>query len=286
MRGRMCWSVDISVPDPLKFQPTPDFEGRLPSVLTGWKHGALLAAMTFRTTLVPALLAGALAIPSCAPSSSGGRDYWGHRPGPRGFRTVVVDAGHGGKDNGATSSHTRQHEKDLNLDLARRLRSELGTGFRVVMMRDDDSFIDLDERVVRANRHGDAVMVSLHFNSGGSSRVRGPETYYWRVDSHGLAVRLQRAMSQISPDECDNRGLVRRRLRLTRNPEIPSVLIEGGYLSHPIEARLVATAAYRQQLAQAIAGAIRQQAAHGDAGTGPLPKPINAPASRASDARE
>lgn len=237
--------------------------------------------MTLHTRLAATLLACVFAV-SC---STPGRDAWGHRPGPRGFRTVVVDAGHGGKDNGATSPITRQHEKDLNLDMARRIRSELGNAFRVVMIRSDDSFIGLDDRVARANRHGDAVLVSMHFN-GGARRLRGPETYYWRVDSHGLAVRLQRAMAQVSPAECDNRGLVRRRLRLTRNPEIPCVLLEGGYLSHPAEARLLATPAYRQQLARAIAEAIRQQAAHGDAGTGPLPKPICAPPSRATDARE
>jgi len=248
--------------------------------------------MTFRTALVPALFASVFVVSCTRPDphptmgASRGRDYWGHRPGPRGFRTVVVDAGHGGKDNGATSRTTRQYEKDLTLDLARRIRSELGGRFRVVMMRDADTFIELDERAVRANRYGDAVLISVHFNSTRSSRIRGPETYYWRVDSHGLAVRLQQAMSQVSPVECDNRGLVRRRLRLTRNPEIPSVLLECGYLSHPAEARLAAKPAYRQQLAHAIAGALRQQAASGDAGTGPLPEPINAPPSRATDARE
>jgi N-acetylmuramoyl-L-alanine amidase len=152
-------------------------------------------------------------------------------------------------------------------------------------MRSDDTFVDLDERVARANRYGDAVLVSIHFNSG-PGKLRGPETYYWRVDSHGLAVRLQRAMTQVSPQEKANRGLVRRRLRLTRNPFIPCVLIEGGYLSQPAEARLIGQPGYRQRLAAAIAAAIRTQAALGDAGTGPLPPPLSAPPSRASDRRE
>jgi N-acetylmuramoyl-L-alanine amidase len=219
---------------------------------------------------------------SCA--APGGRDYWGHRPGPKGFKTVIIDAGHGGTDPGATSRHTGQREKDLTLDMAKRLRSELG-GFRTILMRSDDTFVDLDERVRRANRHGDAILVSLHFNSG-PSHVRGPETYYWRVDSHGLAVRLQRAMAAASPAENANRGLVRRRLRLTRNPAIPCVLLEGGYLSHPVESRCIADPRYRQNLAAAIAGAIRAQAANGDAGTGPLPRPLYEPPSRPTDARE
>jgi N-acetylmuramoyl-L-alanine amidase len=216
--------------------------------------------------------------------SSSGRDHWGHRPGPKGFRTVIIDAGHGGKDPGAVSRHTGQQEKALALDTARRIKAELA-GFRTILMRSGDEFIDLDDRVVRANRHGDAILVSVHYNSSASG-IRGPETYYWRVDSHGLAVRLQRAMTSVSPSEAGNRGLVRRRLRLTRNPEIPCVLIECGYLSHPAEARLAQSPAYRDKLAKAIAGAIKTQAAIGDSGTGPLPPPINAPMSRPTDAPE
>ena len=236
--------------------------------------------------ILSALACAAFAV-SCAPAgrSSSGRDEWGHRPGPRGFRTVIIDAGHGGSDPGAISRHTGQREKDLTLDMAKRIRAELGSSFRTILMRGDDTFIDLDERVIRANRFGDAVLVSMHFNSG-PANIRGPETYYWRVDSHGLAVRLQRAMNSVSPAENGNRGLVRRRLRLTRNPEIPCVLIEGGYLSHAAESHLIADPGYRQRLASAIASAIRDQAASGDAGTGPLPRPLYEPPSRPTDAPE
>ncbi len=241
--------------------------------------------MKFPTLPLCAAIAAILA--SCAAprsSSSSGRDEWGHRPGPQGFRTVIIDAGHGGTDPGAVSPHTRQREKDLTLDMARRIRSELGGKFNVILMRSDDSFVDLDDRVVRANRYG-GVLVSMHFNAG-PSHVRGPETYYWRVDSHGLAVRLQRAMASVSPAENSNRGLVRRRLRLTRNPEIPCVLIEGGYLSNSAESRLIANSGYRQKLASAIAGAIRTQSAIGDSGTGPLPRPLYEPPSRPTDKAE
>lgn len=198
---------------------------------------------------------------------------------------MILDAGHGGKDSGAVSRHTGQKEKDLTLEMAERVRRELGGSFKTILMRGNDQFVDLDDRVARANRHGDAILVSIHFNSGPAA-IRGPETYYWRVDSHGLAVRFQAAMKNVSPSEIGNRGLVRRRLRLTRNPEIPCVLLEGGYLSHADESRLIQSPAYRQKLAAAIAGAIREQAAKGDAGTGPLPPPINAPMSRPTDAAE
>ena len=244
--------------------------------------------------VVRILLSAAALLTSCAgpsisssrfvSSSNTGRDVWGHRPGPKGFDTVIIDAGHGGKDSGAVSPHTGQKEKDLTLDMAKRLRSELSGDFKTVLMRSDDTFVDLDDRVVRSNKSG-AVLVSMHFNAGGSGTA-GPETYYWRVDSHGLATRCQQAMSAVCPMKSGNRGLVRRRIRLTRNPEIPCILLEGGYLSNAAESRMISDAGYRQKLAHAIAGAIRTQAANGDEGTGPLPQPINAPPSRPTDAKE
>lgn len=219
-------------------------------------------------------------LPSC--SSFTDTERLGNKPGPQGFRTVVIDAGHGGKDAGAVSRHTGQREKDANLDLAKRLRSELRGSFRTVMIRSNDRFVDLDDRVRKANRYPDAILVSLHFNSGRFYR-RGSETYWWRVDSHGLAVRCQRAMESVAPSS-SSAGLTRRRLRLTRNPSIPCVLLEGGYMSHSSESRQINSAAHREKLAKAIARAIREQAAKGDAGTGPRPRFIMAPPSRATDA--
>ena len=235
-------------------------------------------------SLVCGLLLASCAAPAGGGGGGGTRDVWGHRAGPRGFRTVVLDAGHGGKDSGARSGVTGALEKELTLDMVQRVKRELGGSFAVKMMREDDRFVDLDERAARAAGMGD-VLVSIHFNSGPSS-VRGPETYYWRVDSHGLAVRMQRGMAAVSPAESGSRGMVRRRLRLTRNPEIPCVLIEVGYLSNPGEARLCSDAGYRQRMARAVAEAIRAQAAQGDAGTGALPPPIFAPPSRPTDAKE
>lgn len=225
---------------------------------------------------------------SCSPvgeplasSSSGGLDYWGNRPGPKGFHTVIIDAGHGGEDSGAVSRFTGQKEKDANLDLAKRLQSKLRSSFRIVMMRSDDRFIDLDDRVDFANRYPGAILVSVHFNAGPSSR-KGPETYWWRVDSHGLAVRCQRAMRSVAPYSA-NAGQVRRRLRLTRNPSIPCVLLEGGYMSNSSEAALINSASHREKLAKVIASAIRDQADYGDAGTGARPAFIKAPPSRPTD---
>ena len=240
------------------------------------KHTHLLAVAL--TTLLAACSTPVGNIPS-----SSGRDALGHRPGPKGFRTVVIDAGHGGSDSGARSPSTGELEKNLALDVAQGVQRELSGKFRVVMMRDSDTFIDLDERVARASKYGDAVLVSIHFNSG-PSHLHGPETFYWRVDSYSLARRVQRKLEALAgPSE---RGLVRRRLRLTRNPEIPCVLAECGYISNAEEARFASDPGYRGRLAGAIASAIREQALYGDQGTGPLPPPLNAPLSRPTDAPE
>ena len=225
----------------------------------------------------------ALGLVSCQISSTGiGRSTYGDRAGPKGFNTVVIDAGHGGKDSGA---HVRGlMEKTLALDISKRLRTELQPGFKVIMMRSDDRFIELDHRAYHASQYGNAVLVSIHLNYGRRS-TSGPETFYWRKDSYALAKRVQLQLSAVIPNESGNAGLVRRRLRLTRNPTIPCILVECGYLTNAREAARLSTSAYRERLAEAIARAIRDQSYRGDAGMGPLPRPIYAPPSRAGDAR-
>jgi N-acetylmuramoyl-L-alanine amidase len=174
-------------------------------------------------------------------------------------------------------------EKTLTLDLAKRLRSELSGSFRVIMIRDADEFVDLDDRVRLASRKGNAVLVSIHFNAG-SSRLAGPETYWWRVDSYTLAKRVQSHLAGVAAQQ-KSRGLVRRTLRLTRNPRIPCVLVEGGYITNSREAKSLSDPGYRAQLARAIAAALREQAAMGDGDLGPLPAFISAPPSRHGDSR-
>lgn len=212
----------------------------------------------------------------------GNRSQYGDRPGPQNFSTVILDAGHGGRDTGAVANGLQ--EKAVVTDVVRKLKADLQNQFKVVLIRDSDHFVDLDDRVRKANRYGDAVLISIHFNHG-PRRIAGPETYYWRSDSYSLAKRIQRELSAVTPYKNGNRGLVRRRLRLTRNPLIPCVLLEGGYLTNSREAQLLKTERYRATLAKAIGKAIREQSAAGDAGMGPIPKPIYMPPSKASDRR-
>ena len=242
----------------------------------------------FRTLLLLAVLAPLTTVTAASLSSakkvSTSHDAWGHRPGARGFSTVILDAGHGGKDPGATSRTTGQKEKDLTLDMVERVRRELKGSVRVVLTRGSDNFVELDDRVRVVNRTNDAVLVSIHFNSG-PSHVAGPEVYFWRVDSYTLGRRIQAALSRVAENH-SSRGLVRRRLRLTRNPQIACVLVECGYLSNSREAKIITQASYLARLAKAIASAILDQRAEGDGRLGPLPRPLNEPPSKATDRRE
>src|ERR1700686_1679817 len=139
------------------------------------------------------------------------------------FSTVVIDAGHGGKDSGGVSGRGAPiflREKDLTLDTAKLVRDDLRrAGLKTVMMREDDHFVELDDRVRFANRRGPgAVLVSIHYDAVSNHAMHGAKTFFWRADSHGLATRIQRQLVAAT-DETDQ-GSLRPRLRMTRNREV------------------------------------------------------------------
>ncbi|HEV8408268.1 MAG TPA: N-acetylmuramoyl-L-alanine amidase [Sphingomicrobium sp.] len=100
-------------------------------------------------------------------------------PEARGRPIVVIDAGHGGRDPGATSVSGEAHEKDLTLALARELRDDLVRRgrVRVAMTRDDDRYLTLDQRAALARRLEAAMFVSLHMDSAPNPLARGATVY-------------------------------------------------------------------------------------------------------------
>ena len=95
------------------------------------------------------------------------------------IRTIVLDPGHGGKDPGALGRHRGTREKDMTLALARKVKDRLEqAGIRVVMTRDDDTFIPLQKRADIANHINADLFVSIHINSSRSHLMRGFECYY------------------------------------------------------------------------------------------------------------
>jgi N-acetylmuramoyl-L-alanine amidase len=208
--------------------------------------------------------------------------------GARRFSAVTIDAGHGGKDSGGVSGRRAAlslREKDMTLDTAKRVRELLRRGgLRTAMVREDDHFVELDDRVAFANRQGPgSILVSIHYDAVGSSGPNGAKTFFWRADSHGLATRIQAHLVAKTGEA--NLGVLRRRLRLTRNPNVPCVLCECAYLTNPAEAARVANEKYRRRIAEAIADGILEEYRLGDAGIAPVPE-IRAPLSKASDKYE
>src|SRR3954451_10129880 len=107
------------------------------------------------------------------------------------FTTVVVDAGHGGKDSGAYRRYGPP-EKMIALDVAQRLNRKLRESqLKTVMTRDSDVFIELNDRVAIENKQKNAIFVSIHFNDSRKRRIRGFETYYHSGASSDLASQIQ-----------------------------------------------------------------------------------------------
>lgn len=172
----------------------------------------------------------------------------------RTFTTVVVDAGHGGKDNGAFRRFGGA-EKNATLDVANRLAAKLRESqFRVVMTRSEDVFIPLDERAAISNRQRNAIFVSVHFNDSGRRGIRGFETYYHSTVARNLAYRIQEQLMTLPG--AVNRGVKTANFRVLRKAAYPAVLVECGFLSNRKEGAGARSASRRDDLADKIAEAI------------------------------
>jgi len=205
-------------------------------------------------------------------------------PAPAGTnRVIVLDPGHGGGNTGAKNVWNGADEKEFTLDWALRVAELLeARGWIVFLTRTNDMEVPLAERVAFAEQHGADLFVSLHFNSSYPRREEaGLETYCltptgmpsnltrgydddpsqvfpnnaFDAQNFQYALRLHRALLQANGNQ--DRGVRRARfLGVLRGQNRPAVLLEGGYLSNPQEARRIADPRYRQALAEAVAGAI------------------------------
>lgn len=173
------------------------------------------------------------------------------------FSTVVVDAGHGGRDNGAYRRYGPP-EKVVALDVAQRVERKLRhADLNTVMIRSDDVFVPLDERVEIENRQENAIFVSIHFNDARRSGIKGFETYYHSAESADLARRIQSKLVSI-PRSAD-RGVHVANFRVLRKANKPAVLVECGFLSNRSDGGQAGDADYRELLANKIAEAIVEQ---------------------------
>ena len=198
--------------------------------------------------------------------------------------TVVLDPGHGGENTGARSVLNLGFEKQFTLDWAIRAEKLLSEkGFKVFLTRTNDSDLSLTQRVAFADFVRADVFLSLHFNSIESAspgREEGLETYCltpvgmpsnlvrefeddpkksfpnngFDEENLRLAVRIQGVLVKSTGHR--DRGVRRARfMTVLREQNRPAVLIEGGFLSSPAEAREIANPRFRQKLAEAVASA-------------------------------
>lgn len=192
------------------------------------------------------------------------------------IKTVVLDAGHGGHDRGAIS--TLGMEKNFSLDVCMRAKPLLeARGLQVVLTRQSDVFIPLDRRPKVANHVPNSIFVSVHFNNSLSNRLAsGFEVFSCTprgqpstddsalrsrdlrsepgnvADAQSAALSASIHHSMLGHIPRVDRGVKRARFAVLRLSTVPSVLVEGGFVSNSDESRLISSPAWRQQLAEAI----------------------------------
>jgi len=169
---------------------------------------------------------------------------------------IVVDAGHGGKDQGAKGV-SGNLEKDFNLNVSRMMVEKLKQypEFQVVATRSTDVFLELAERVEIANEREADLFISIHANSFKPSS-RGTETFYYNKNSEALAHVVHRhlvAATQFPDRKVKNTGFY-----VIKHTKMPAVLTETGFLSNAIENQKLKSPEFQAKVAAALAAAIRE----------------------------
>lgn len=144
-------------------------------------------AGTTRTAAAETPETGDEASPSLPRPTEGG--YSVARQLGAGVNRIVIDAGHGGKDPGTSAGSLR--EKDIALDISKRVRDDLESrGFEVIMTRDRDVFIPLEQRAFIANSREADLFVSIHVNAARNRKARGLETFYLNLATSADAAEV------------------------------------------------------------------------------------------------
>jgi len=139
----------------------------------------------------------------------------------RGLRTVVIDAGHGGKDFGAIGK-LGTREKHIALKITKKVKAALKKalpGVKVILTRTDDHYLKLKERTDIANKHDADLFISIHCNATLSRKVHGVSTYFLNMASDNYAGRLANRENQAHPGEVDDLSFILADLATTANTE-------------------------------------------------------------------
>ena len=186
--------------------------------------------------------------------------------------TIIIDAGHGGKDPGAIGKNYK--EKDINLQMSIRLQKMLEEkGYKVKMVRTKDVFIGLTKR----NHLKGDLFISIHCNSFSGKSVNGIETFFVAPQHSNATASSKPYKSSVTGNKSDflntyfayevhkeliektkanDRGLKRKRFTVIASAPQPAILIELGFLSNLQEEKNLGLASYQEKLATAIVNGI------------------------------
>lgn len=190
--------------------------------------------------------------------------------------TIIIDPGHGGVDGGAVGYDKKTVEKHINLAISQKLREFLVVGgYNVIMTREDDRLIndeglntikkqktsDLKNRLKIIKDHPEALFISIHQNKFTKSKYNGAQIFFGRknTDSEILAQSIQSAFrTMLQPDNAREVKKTGKEIYLLYHSEIPSVMVECGFLSNPEECELLLTDEYQNQVAFTIYAGLSQ----------------------------
>ncbi len=210
-----------------------------------------------------------------------------------GVKTIVLDPGHGGRDPGAIGPKGLK-EKNVTLAVARMVKPKLeATGYKVLLTRDRDVYVELDERTAFANRKYADIFISIHTNASRSRRARGVETYFLGVardrESSETAL-LENAISEQTLADLEkilldltrtsnlkqssllaesiqenlfnglsgkhksvkNHGVKQASFYVLIGAQMPAVLVETSFISHPTEEKLLRSSKYQDLISESI----------------------------------
>lgn len=167
---------------------------------------------------------------------------------------IAIDAGHGGTELGAIGC-LNDNEKDVNLEISKILKEKLETnGANVIMTREDDSFVGLNDRVEIANKNNAQIFISIHNNalpdSAAYLKSTGSETYYFYPQSKELAKDVVEALAKETGFK--NNGAKAQSFAVVRNTNCPAILVEVGYIINPEENAKLIDKDYQNKIAEAI----------------------------------
>lgn len=167
-------------------------------------------------------------------------------------KTIVLDPGHGGKDNGTTSPFTGTHEKTLTLATAKVVQAKLeDAGANVIVTRTTDTFVPLQQRADISNQNHADAFISFHYNDSNDPSVNGlVDFYYQKTRDNSLATDILNEVSKATGLQ-DN-GTRFDNLDVLRNNSQPCTLIELGFVSNQQDDSVVESSNYRNKVAQGV----------------------------------